>query len=753
MSSILNPQPTAELGLAPDDTATIALHDGTGTYQVQLRATQAGTLCLTLRSPRPLRAFVDGMCVIDQPLYWRSFQRCLELGLVIGLKPDTSILRIEVGPRPRHPQDIDESSPSRNRDAVMSAVMQSVPDELQLAGQLLPRTDTPSAALHFPPGQFHSNRLVWQEVVVHPLSTTAGPPRSDLRSLAEQRPPAIRLRGEVAPDLLHHATTTEEHRAGLQHLYVPVFGVDDLPPPLRTTQDDRRVEPVIERVKSMDLTLESPIGNATLPMPVYEPLGRLAPRLEYTTQHWPDPDELLANIPEPILPPHWHHFNTLYRAAWRMLLGLVTHTRPESGFPCDRIATSPNFGPLQFVWDSSFTAMATAYAWRHLPAYAGLDVLYSRQSDGGYLHREHDGRDGLPVMWEPDFSPNPPLIAVAEWQLYQLTANADRLARVYPALAAHFDWLMAHRQLDDGTFWTTGLANGLDNSPSLGDGYPDLTAQMIQNAEILRDIAKLQNLDQDAQRFELARQAIGDALNAHLWSDELGFYSTSRKDTGGHNPNKVITGFWPLWAGVVPQDRVDQLAAQLLDPNAFWRHHPVPSLAADSPHYVSAGRYWLGSTWAPTNYATTRGFARAGRDDLAFKIALRHLQCMSDVFRDTGKIWENYAPDQSLPGSWSHADYCWSSLGPIAMLLEHVLGLTPDAPNRRLCWKPPKDQRAGVRRYPLGPATVELLADPGPDGLSVTATSDFAVDLELVLDQHHEVIRLGGGPVTRSFPT
>ncbi|MEM6312783.1 MAG: hypothetical protein AAF743_01790, partial [Planctomycetota bacterium] len=125
--------------------------------------------------------------------------------------------------------------------------------------------------------------------------------------------------------------------------------------------------------------------------------------------------------------------------------------------------------------------------------------------------------------------------------------------------------------------------------------------------------------------------------------------------------------------------------------------------------------------------------------------------CMADVFRDTGKIWENYGPDASAPGNWSHADYCWSALGPIASLFEHVLGITPDAPNQRLRWQPPHGQRVGVRRYPLGPATVNLLADPGPDGLRIDADADFAVDLELILGDRRETLCLGGEPVTRTF--
>jgi len=56
---------------------------------------------------------------------------------------------------------------------------------------------------------------------------------------------------------------------------------------------------------------------------------------------------------------------------------------------------------------------AYAYGWRDWPCTATLDMLYSRQFDGGYLHREYESRTGLPILFEPDFSPNPPLPAVA----------------------------------------------------------------------------------------------------------------------------------------------------------------------------------------------------------------------------------------------------------------------------------------------------------------------------------------------------
>jgi glycogen debranching enzyme len=301
--------------------------------------------------------------------------------------------------------------------------------------------------------------------------------------------------------------------------------------------------------------------------------------------------------------------------------------------------------------------------------------------------------------------------------------------------------LAANRRLDDGTFWTTGLANGLDNSPSLGDGYPDLTAQMAHHAECLAQMAEVLGLDAEARSWREARDAIGRACNARLWSDEMGLYSTSLSG-GGHNPNKVVTGFWPLWAGIVPPERVERLARQLKDPATFWRHHPAPSLAADAPDFHPGGDYWLGSTWAPTNCMVAKGFQRAGRLDLAREFVHRHLTVMSEVLAATGRIWENYCSEKSERGNISCHDYSWSAVGPIALLMEVVLGLEPDAPARRLRWTPPVGEECGVDRYPLGPCTISLRQKP--DG-AIEVETDLPFTLVLVGAGGEKVHACAGG--------
>ena len=727
--------PDGALPLAPDSRF----------HRAVIRADAAGALVLELASPRPLRLWLDGELVLDEPLFWRSFQRQIRAAVVVPAAAGERELLVEVGPRPAYHPSLDESCPSRNRPAVMAAVAARFPECLRLAVRNRPGAKPPAASLRFLPSQFHREGLTWQEILVRPLPGFGRSPGTDVRSTADDSGAPLRIENLAWPGQLHDATGDAERAGGLRRWFVPVTATDALPPLRAAGAPDPRPEPEAEVAAWAELRVEGPDGAATVRLPVHESLGRLAPRREWRAVEWPEKDRLLVAVPRPILPEGQKHFLALYNAAWELLLRLIRRPRPESGLPGGYLATSEHgFFNEQFVWDTSFTAMAAAYGWRALPAHASLDTLYSRQFDGGYIHRETDTRDGMPILYEPDFSPNPPLMAVAELALARISGNTARLARVYPALGEHHRWLEANRRLPDGTFWTTGLANGLDNSPSLGDGYPCLTAQMAHHAECLAAMARLLGRPEEERQWLARRDDIGAALNRHLWSEEMKFYSTSLPN-GKHNTNKVVTGFWPLWAGVVPPDRVEHLARHLKDPKSFWRHHPVPSLAADSPAFVPAGNYWLGSTWAPTNGATIKGFWRAGRQDLARETATRHLQVMSEVFAATGALWENYCSEASRQGSWSGAGYSWTTLGPIAMLLEVVVGIEPDAPNRRLRWSPPPGAAIGVERYPLGHATVRAVQIPGAAGDRIEIDTDWPITVELVRGAARRELACGRG--------
>ncbi len=706
-------------------------------YAGTLHLAATGTAVLQVVSPRPVRLWIGGALVLDESLCWRFYEREVRAAVVVPCQAGATALLVEVGDRSGWPPALDHEAPSRNRETVRQGLRERLPDRLQLQVAIAAGVAAPALSLRFLASQFHEEGVTWQEVVARPTPGFAGaPPSTGPWSPTDIAPDPLALRSAVLPGHAREFTTPAERQAGVRRFYLPVANPLEQPAPLRSAgAADTRVEPSREIVRTLALTVDGAAGSITLDFPAFESQGRLAPHRDYRALIWPSYADAQALLPAPILPTHLAWIRPLYDFTWSVLYKLVRTPRPESGLPNPYVATADKqFFHHQFVWDSSFTAICTGYGHRAFHPYATLDFLYTRQFDGGFIPRESDVRDGSPAAYEPDFSPNPPIMAIAEWAIAGLTGDLLRLAKVYPALKAHHLWLRANRRLPNGTYWTTGLANGLDNSPSLGDGYPDLTAQMAHHAEILAAIAGLLGYAEEAAAWEAERQAIGAAMNAVLWSEAQGIFSTSLPG-GGHNPNKVVTAFWPLWTGLVPAARVEALGGHLKDPASFWRHHPIPSLAADSPHYQPDGNYWLGSTWAPTNYAAIKGFDRAGRHDLALETTLRHLECMREVFDRTGHIWENYCAERAERGNWSGPDYCWTALGPIALLFEVVIGLRADALHNTLHWRLPDEERIGVERLPVGPATVTAQSRrTAPGVFRLDLTTDHRLTLAVTVN-------------------
>lgn len=699
-----------------------------------------GAVVCRIESTRPLQCWIGGLLALDERLWWRRYERRFVAVVVLPLAAGVHAVRVRYGPRPLWPERLDRDCPAPRRAALRAALL-ARPDRIALTAAVQPGADGPAAALRVTPAQCWQDGVLWQQLWLRPLPWAAEAPDGE-DDHPERRPAAVlRLRTAVAPHAARDITAAAELAAGWRRLLIPVAdAATPLPPARADAAEDCRLEPELAVVREVTAWLEAglqplpePLAEprpaprpVRLDLPVHELRGRLAPVRAPRRLAWPSPEELLARAPRPVVPLEHAGLLAAHDHAWRMLLGLRREPAPGSGLPNDYLGTShEGFADALFVWDACFTAMCTAWAWRALPATATLDCLYSRQHDGGYLPRETDTRDGLPVAYEPDFSPNPPLLAWAEWQLARLSGDRSRFAAVLPALMALHAWIRQHRRLPDGTYWTTGLASGLDNSPAVGEGHPCLTAQQAQAAGLIAAMHRALGDTAQAEAWEAERRQTAAALQ-RLWCEARGFYCV-RTDDGGLSPHLSVTGFWPLLAGDTPPERVERLATALLDPARFWRHHPVPSLAADSPCYDPAGGYWRGGTWAPTTAATAWGFAAVGRHDLARRLALRHAAVVAEVFQATGALWETWAPDASRPGSWARRDYAWSALPVTALLYELVIGIEPDALARRLVWRHPAPGW-GLRCIPLADLTIDLVCH-AHDWLEVACDGPFTLEI------------------------
>ena len=453
-----------------------------------------------------------------------------------------------------------------------------------------------------------------------------------------------------------------------------------------------------------------------------------------------------SQLPEPILPSEKEGWLALYWRAWELAVQNIRHGTPENGFAQSYLDAA--FSENIFQWDTCFIVMFARYAWHILPVAPSLDNFYRKQEEDGWICREYRGINGAPLFAKGSADAiNPPLFAWAEWALYQLSGDRARLAQVWPHLARYDAWLRAHQRGPEGLYWSSRLGSGMDNSPRFSARWVDMSAQQALSARYLARIAETLRLPAStvaAYREEHA--LLAQRINQYMWDEEAGVYW----DLDGLLepwPTLSIAPFWTLLADVTPAGRAERLVAHLQDESRFWRAHPFPTLAADHPAYHPEGGYWQGAVWPPTNYAVIKGLRRRGFQELAREATIRHLDQMTAVYRETGTLWENYAPDMAQPGQPAARDFVgWSGLGPIALLIEEIIGLEVDAARQWVRWRVGDELPIGLQRLRLGANTISLVAEEDTGAgirVQVEAAHPFHLEIETPFTEFVEQVPAG----------
>lgn len=216
-----------------------------------------------------------------------------------------------------------------------------------------------------------------------------------------------------------------------------------------------------------------------------------------------------------------------------------------------------------------------------------------------------------------------------------------------------------------------------------------------------------------------------------MWDDERKFYFDLSLD-GKRAPVKSIAAFWTLLAKVASESQAAALAAELENPATFRTLHRVPTLAVNEEGFNPNGGYWNGAIWAPTERMVVRGLENYGYDKLAREIAMNHLDHVVEVYKKTGTLWENYAPQSVSRGKPSRGDFVgWTGIGPIAFLIEYAIGIKADAVANTVTWDIKSPGRVGIERLWFGGKTVSLVClEPDSGGkrrIRVSGDGSFLV--------------------------
>jgi glycogen debranching enzyme len=422
-------------------------------------------------------------------------------------------------------------------------------------------------------------------------------------------------------------------------------------------------------------------------------------------------ERIRDHLPRPIWDGHDSAI-ACYWKAWELAFRHLRQPTYENGFIANYIDTAYNDNI--FMWDSVFMLMFGRYADRVFNFQRTLDNFYAKQHPDGFICREIRGINGHDCFQRFDpTATGPNILAWSEWTYYQNFNDKERLAAVFPVLAAYHQWMATYRTWPSGGYWASGWACGMDNQPRIDKKYNvmfghghltwiDTCLQQLLSGRLLVQMANEIGRAAETEEWLHEIDHLAAMVNNSMWDDHAAFYFDLKAD-GTLSDVKTIGAFWALLADIVPADRLAPFIAHLENPSEFNRPHRVASLSADHPRYRQRGQYWLGGVWAPTNYMVLKGLNRVDHDALAFEIAANHLNNVVKIFERTQTLWENYAPELLEPGMPAKPDFVgWTGLSPIAVLFENIFGLRPAVPNAELTWDICLLERHGVYHYPFG---------------------------------------------------
>jgi len=435
------------------------------------------------------------------------------------------------------------------------------------------------------------------------------------------------------------------------------------------------------------------------------------------------PQPFVAGAPE---------YEELCKFAWRLA---ARNIRDTHGIPHMDAAWDPKRN-YQWVWDLTFVGLFCRYAAEYVPVLGAYDHFYRLQRDDGYISMTYDFTTGV-EPWADRI--NPPLFAWGEWEYYRATGDASRLERAVPHVEKLMEWIDRNRRApfrrckqfveekmpdspEEGEvqlyFFEDCGSSGMDDSPRTPRRHEagrhfawiDLCAQMALS---FRCLARMQNVLGNMPRSKHwtdRADALDVAINSEMWCERTQFYHDKSFPINfvGH---KTAASFWTILAGVCRNHRLAAMVGHLMDEKEFNRPTPVPTLSADDCNYSPQGEYWLGGVWAPTNYMVTRGLMQAGRGEVAHDIATRYVQALYRTYRDVTPhtLWECYSPEADQPGLAAYSrtrvkgDFVgWTGIGPIAMLIENIIGIDLDVPERRITWDIRLTAEHGVKQLAVG---------------------------------------------------
>ena len=296
-----------------------------------------------------------------------------------------------------------------------------------------------------------------------------------------------------------------------------------------------------------------------------------------------------------------------------------------------------------------------------------------------------------------------PLYLITLHSAWMSTGDTSLLTQYLGNAERCLDWIDRYGDRDGDGFqeYETRSPVGYANQgwKDSGDAVMNLDGSLVRGPKALCELqgyvydawlrmAQIYDvLDRGDRAAELRRKAdaLFEKFNATFWNEAEGYYAYALDGEKklvmsiASNPGQC------LWSGIVPPDRARRVADRLMKSD-MWSGWGIRTLSADHKSF-NPYNYQTGAVWPHDNGFIALGMKRYGFHDETCRIAEAVTRAAGYFAMD--QMPELYAgtqrDDSNFPVQYIGANVPqgWAA-GSIFSLLQAMLGLRPDAPNRTL---------------------------------------------------------------------
>ncbi|MEQ9286852.1 MAG: trehalase family glycosidase [Cyclobacteriaceae bacterium] len=266
-------------------------------------------------------------------------------------------------------------------------------------------------------------------------------------------------------------------------------------------------------------------------------------------------------------------------------------------------------------------------------------------------------------------------------ELWNATQSEEFLQHYYPKLRQYYEFI-AGKNPSSTTRMDSNLIRTWDYFYNSGgwDDYPPQhhlrkhrelyenvtpvvsTAHCIRIAKILQMAASHLKLKKDVREYETDIARMANALQAHSWDEQSGYYGYVVHDKTGQaedilkfedktNYNMGLGGVSPLLAGISTDQQKEKMLKHLKTKGEIWSDVGLSAVDQTAPYYSNEG-YWNGTVWMPHQWFMWKTMLDLGEADFAFKIADTALNLWKKEVESTYNCSEHFVIESGRGAGW-----------------------------------------------------------------------------------------------------